>query len=83
MAERERLQALDVAVAEVVVVVQVGAAETGSRDGDLEFGRGGGKECARFLVEIVRTVVFLEGARGRLWEACMKLGKERGVGVRF
>lgn len=49
VAEREGLADDDIAVAVVVVVVQVGAAETCRADGDLEFRRAWGLESACFL----------------------------------
>ena len=49
VAERQGLPHQDVAVAEVVEVVQVRAAETRGLDGDLDLVGGGGRELAIFL----------------------------------
>ena len=49
VAEGEGFEDGDVAVAEVGEVVEVGAAEAGGEDGDLDFAGGGGRECAGCL----------------------------------
>ena len=56
MAERQRLLDQDVAIAVVAVVMQVGAAEAGAADADLEVVGAWGEDGAGFLVALSACV---------------------------
>ena len=86
VAEGEGFEHGDVAVAEVGEVVEVGAAEAGGEDGDLDFAGGGGREgagCLRrawvswFWVLDINDVVLGGGYLLRV-RAEMREEKERG-----